>query len=261
MKSVQIYLSPAAGKRLIAKALISLEEVKTAIEEHTVVIVAGTTNAAFAEEALKLTGNPVEEFDRYRFFRGLTKPATRKHSGEFTGDVKKASEEFFGDVILEKGKWIKNKTIFDYSSKLTKDDLILKGANAVCLSTKEAAVLIGNPEAGTAGSIFHAVYGRRVPLIVPVGLEKRVEKPITKLMEICNDKEAKGPRLALLPGKVFTELDAVKALTGAEADILAAGGVSGYEGGCYLICRGEEEQLRKVAELKEEVTNEPAFYL
>ena len=49
-------------------------------------------------------------------------------------------------------------------------DVILKGANALDVGARRAAVLIGNPDGGIAGAVVPAVVGRRVRLIVPVGL-------------------------------------------------------------------------------------------
>ena len=52
MKSIQFYLTPAAGKRLIAKGVTALPAVRAALLQGTVVIVAGTTNGYVAEEVL-----------------------------------------------------------------------------------------------------------------------------------------------------------------------------------------------------------------
>ena len=52
MKNIQIFLTPAAGKRLIAKAIAAREDVQDAVMNHTVVVIKGTTNAYLAEELL-----------------------------------------------------------------------------------------------------------------------------------------------------------------------------------------------------------------
>ena len=59
-----------------------------------------------------------------------------------------------------------------------------------------------------------------------------------------------------VPGEVFTEIDAIRLLTGAEAEMLAAGGVGGAEGAVWLALQGSEEQLAKAAELIKEVSGE-----
>jgi hypothetical protein len=50
-------------------------------------------------------------------------------------------------------------------------------------------------------------------------------------------------------GTVVTEVDAVKILSGAEAFMVAAGGVGGAEGAIVLTARGDERQIRKASEV------------
>ena len=49
----QFVITPAAGKRLIAKALVTHSAIQAALKSGTVVIIAGTTNGYVAEEILK----------------------------------------------------------------------------------------------------------------------------------------------------------------------------------------------------------------
>ena len=56
MRRIQFYLTPAAGKALIGKAVAALPDVQKAVAEHMVVVVAGTTNAPVAYELLKSIG-------------------------------------------------------------------------------------------------------------------------------------------------------------------------------------------------------------
>jgi hypothetical protein len=65
----------------------------------------------------------------------------------------------------------------------------------------------------------------------------------------------------LLPiqGEVFTELDALKALTAAEVELVAAGGVCGAEGGCWIAVTGEEEQEAFAVQVVASVADEPPF--
>ena len=74
MKSAQIFLTPNEGKKLIADALASLPMVEEALEEHTVVVVMGTTNAYLANALLESIGE--KEIDMAPFHRGITKPAS-----------------------------------------------------------------------------------------------------------------------------------------------------------------------------------------
>jgi hypothetical protein len=120
--------------------------------------------------------------------------------------------QFPGDVVIVKGVWQKGKTIGDVVDSLKECDVILKGANALDLTRKQAAILIGHPKAGTIGLASPAVVGRRVKLIIPVGVEKRVNGDLFTLAEKINAPGAGGSRLLPVPGEVFTELDALTAL-------------------------------------------------
>ncbi len=70
---IQVALTPAGGKRLIAQAVARHAAVRAAMESGTIVIIAGTTNGYVAEEILAACGN-TEGFSRRRFFRGITLP-------------------------------------------------------------------------------------------------------------------------------------------------------------------------------------------
>jgi len=250
----QFVLTPAAGKRLIAKTLANHPAIRKALKNGTIVIVAGTTNGYVAEEILNILG--VKDFSRKHFFRGITLPSKRAVTG--TGQLPDVSE-FPGDVVIIKGKWQKGKSIGDVVDLLKEGDVILKGANALDLTRKQAAILIGHPKAGTIGLALPAVLGRRVKLIIPVGLEKRVNGDLFTLAEKLNAPGAGGSRLLPVPGEVFTELDALKVLTGAEVELIAGGGVCGAEGSCLLAVTGTEEQEEFAEEILASVAGEPQF--
>ena len=157
-------IPPAMGKRLIGKGLAQRLAAGSVLNKGTLVIIAGTTNGYVAEEVLAATGQ-AKGFSRKGFRRGMVVPI-----GFDAGSVK---ADFTGDVVLVDGVWQRGKTIFDVADGLTAGDVILKGANAVDLRHRRAAILIGDPQAGTAGAAIRADYGRRARMIVPVGLEKR----------------------------------------------------------------------------------------
>jgi hypothetical protein len=68
-----------------------------------------------------------------------------------------------------------------------------------------------------------------------------------------------GPRLLPVPGEVFTELEAIRLLCGAEAEMVAAGGVGGAEGAIWLALQGSKEQMEMAGELMGEVSGEKVF--
>jgi len=251
----QYVVTPASGKRLIGKALVSHPAVSSALESGSIVIVAGTTNGYVAEEILASIGQ-AQGFDRSRFFRGVTLPPSQPRTN--TGRLPDESE-FPGDVIITNGVWQKGKTIFDVVVDLKEGDVILKGANTLDLSRKRAAILIGHPKAGTIGVALQAVAGRRVRLILPVGLEKRISGDLDALAAQSNVPGAQGPRLLPVPGEVFTEIDAIALLTGAVAELIAGGGVCGAEGSVWLAVSGNAKQTDTADSLIKSVASEPLF--
>lgn len=251
----QFLLTPAAGKRLIGQALAAHPDIKGALESRTVAIIAGTTNGYVAEEILKSI-NQEREFSRKRFFRGVVLPpgAPVNQDGRYTDET-----GFPGDVIISEGVWQNGKTIFDMVDTLQEGDIIMKGANAINLDLKQAAIYIGHPQAGTIGASLPAVVGRRVRLILPVGLEKRVTSDLNRLAVRLNQPGLTGPGLLPVPGEVFTEVEAIKLLTGATAQLVASGGVGGAEGSLWLAIDGPGAKAAE--KVLKEVSSEPRFLL
>lgn len=253
----QFPITPAAGKRLIGKALIKHPAIRSALKSGTVVIIAGTTNGYVAEELLASIGQ-VRDFSRKRFFRGITLPPWRPTA---ESGMMLDTGGFPGDVVITGGIWQKGKTIFDVVDDLKEGDVILKGANALDPVRRLAAIYIGHPKAGTIGAALQAVVGRRVQLILPVGLEKRVFSDLNELAFRLNVPGSKGPRLLPVPGQVFTEIDAISLLTGAEAELVAAGGVSGAEGSIWLLVSGSDAQVEAAENALKDISLEPGFEL
>jgi hypothetical protein len=241
----QFVVTTAMGKRLIGKGMAAHPAIERVLKTGRLVIIAGTTNGYVAEEVLDRIGQR-EGFERAGFRRGIT----------VAPGAKAASAEFAGDVVIVDGEWQRGLTVTDVADDLREGDVILKGANAFDRQGK-AAVQIGNPRGGTIMDAMPAVIGRRVRLIVPVGLEKRVLEDVHDLAQRCNAPGVDGPRLYVLPGETFTELDAIRLLTGAEPSLLAAGGVYGAEGAAWLGVAGSEEQVAAAAALIRSVAGEP----
>jgi hypothetical protein len=253
----QVMLTPAAGKRLIAKGIAAHPDIRRAMDSSTLVIIAGTTNVYIAQEMLAAIGQS-SDFDIRRFFRGITLPPGyhRTETGRLLDESR-----FPGDIILEKGKLIKGKTIDDVAGDLREGDIILKGANALDINHRRVAVFIGNPTGGTIIPTVQALIGRRVRVIVPVGLEKRIAGNIDELALKVNTPGATGMRLFPFPGEVFTEIDAIVELTGASAELVGGGGVCGAEGCIWLALSGTPEQEKAAEDIVKSVAPEPGFTL
>lgn len=249
MESMKQYLvTPAMGKRLIAKSMMIHPSVQAVLKKGILVIVAGTTNGYVAQEILNDTAQG-DEFERKGFRRGLVTPPGFP--------VSSVAAEFGGDVVLVDGVWQKGLQIFDVVDSLQAGDVILKGANAVNLQQMRAGVYIGHEKSGTIGAAIPVIAGKRVRLIVPVGLEKRIYEDVSVLADELNAPNVQGPRMLAMPGQVVTELQAIESLTGAKARLLAGGGVYGAEGAVWIGACGTETQLASCDELLGSLANEP----
>jgi hypothetical protein len=242
----QCNVTTVMGKRLIAKAMAVHPEVQSALEHGTLVIVAGTTNGYVAEEVLGALGQ-AEGFSRQGFHRGLTIGPGGTRSGA----------SFPGDVVIRDGQWQRGLTIYDVVDELRAGDVVLKGANAFDVRG-QPAVQIGHTQGGTILEAVAALIGRRVQLLVPVGLEKRVFGDIVELSLRCNAADGHGVRMFPFPGRIITEIEAIKLLTGADAVQLAAGGICGAEGSAWLGIEGSDEQVAAALELVRSLEGEPA---
>ena len=242
----QFNLTTAASKRLIGKGMAQHPDIQRVLKKGTLLIIAGTTNGYVAEEILTSLGQ-LEGFSRVGFRRGMTVAA----------GAKPKKPEYTGDVVIVDGKWQQGVDVFGAADSLQAGDVVLKGANAFD-AYGQAAVQIGHPVGGTALAVAPKIIGSRVQLIVPVGLEKRVMEDVVDLARRTNALDAEGPRLYVLPGEVFTELDAIRILTGADPILIAAGGVYGAEGAVWLGVSGTTQQVDDAAALIKSVAKEPA---
>jgi len=251
----QFVLTPAAGKRLIAKAAAGHPAVQATLKNGTLVIIAGTTNGYVAEEILTKIGQ-IRNFERQHFFRGITLPPSQPMTD--TGRLPDESR-FPGDVVIVEGQWQPGQTIFDVIDDLKQGDVILKGANAVDISAKRAGILIGHPQGGTIAAVLPAVTGRRVKLILPVGVEKRVATDLDRIATMLNASDARGPRFWPVPGEILTEIEAIQLLTGAAAEVAAGGGIGGAEGSVWLAVSGTKEQEQAARKIIKDIAGEPMF--
>ncbi len=251
MSHYQFYLTPAAGKRLIAKGLLMRPEIRDALNNGTVLVIAGTTNVYAANALLETIGSDVR----------VTFPAFHKGVTVAPG-ARTTVEPFPGQLIITKGEAQFVDDLGAACDLLKQGDVILKGANAVDLRSHTAAILIGNAEMG--GTIMEAsrpVLARRTKLILPVGVEKRVEQPLSVLTARLNAPDGHGLRLFEAPGEAFTELDAIRLLTGCDTMIVSAGGVNGGEGGVYLDAEGAPEEIAALKEIVREIAKEPLTFV
>ncbi len=239
-----IALTPAESKRLIAKGFAQWEPVRTVWETGILAVTTGTTNGYVIEE---LSG---QSFNKRTYVTGRTLPAT--YNGE-KPDYSSA------DYVLRQGERLEMKAT-DAVQEMSAGDMLVKGVNAINYEYGQAGVLIGHPTGGTLGATLGTVIARGVRLVHPVGLEKCVPGDLSEIAGLVHGElDSGGPALWPSHGELFTEIEAIQTLTGADAVQTAAGGIGGAEGAVRLAVLGDQQQLAHLDTLLEEIHGEPPF--
>lgn len=243
---IETVLTVAQSKRLIAKAVVGHPLVKAALSQGTVGICRGTTCSYVAEEFL---GRPVE---RFAYTTGLTLP---KQPSQPVTPPKTPMH----DVVIRRGEiHMDGETVTEAAKNMTSGDVIIKGANALNYAKGVAGCLVGHPAGGTVGGFWGPLYGRKIRLIIPVGLEKEIAGDIIRLSVDTMDGNS-GNSLMPMTGEIVTEIEAIRLLSGAEARQIAAGGIRGAEGAVRLLVSGTETEIARLREVIAAVEGEAPY--
>lgn len=243
-----VVLTPSESKRLIAKAVASMEEVEKALRRGTVVIIKGTTNSYVAEEILG------KKIARERYARGVVVP------GSLTMIPPK---EQIPDIIIEKGVVRENLALTEALDHLKGGDVVIKGGNALD-PTGVAGIYLGDPGAGTIGLYLGPAMARGLHLIIPVGLEKLIPSRINDFANELGIERvdlSMGMKMGIMPvmGTVVTEIQAFRTLSKVEAVNIGAGGVGGAEGSRTFLLKGDDEAVQKAYDLVQTIREEPGY--
>lgn len=248
MKKLLVTLTPAEGKRLIAKGLLALDLIQDSLKNGYLCITMGTTSGYLVEEILG-------EYDKTRHIAGIVVPK---------GLAITDKENRASDAIFHKGEYIENTKVIDVLDKMGPEDVIIKSANALD-ENYVPIVLLASDTGGTVGTFLGPAAARNIKVIVPVGLEKSIP---TAYEEFCGqfgkedwDYAIGTPvgAIALTEGIAFTEIEAVEALFDATAIPIAAGGVNGAEGSISLFIEGDDEDIARAYEFFTDLKGEPPF--
>lgn len=244
-----VVLTPSESKRLIAKAVKELPEVKAAMKDGRIVIIGGTTNAFIAEE---LTGKEVHKF----WFA-----AGRIAFGQLGANE---PEKRIKPMVLINGVIVDMKpdeVLQDFTSK----DVYIKGANAVD-PYGNAGILMSNDRGGTIGAALGILQARGSHIIVPVGLEKLIPS-VPDASTKCGKGRilfSTGDTVGLMPlvsAKVITEIQAIDVLFGSKgvkATHVASGGVAGSEGSVVLLLEGKYDGIKEAFDMISSLKGEKA---
>jgi len=237
-------LTVSESKRLIAKGVAQTGFVKEAVQEGILAIGSGSTNGYVVEE---ITG---QKIDKKNFVVGRTLPS------DYRGPKMGYTEP---DLVIRMGRRLDMKAP-DILPDMGPGDVYVKGVNAINYDRKQAAVLIGHPTGGGVGTALGTVTARRIRYLHPVGLEKNISSDLNQVAGAINrDKEGKGPTLWVVPGDIFTEIEALQVLAGVESYQTAAGGIGGAEGAVWLAVYGTRQQLDAANGVLDSVRGEEPF--
>ena len=244
----QIVFTVSESKRLIAKAVKELPQVKAAMKTGKVSMPTGTTNAYVLQELLG------EEFDLRRYRSGITTPKTPERHAE-------KQEEPMKDVVFVNGKPEPSLDRFNCVEEMESGDIYIKGANALDYVNNTVGVLIGDLQGGTVGGVLGHLIGKKIELVIPIGLEKLVYSDINELHLLASENDSQGPSLWPLTGTIITEIEALKVLTGVDSVLYSSGGVAGAEGAVRLLLYGDDDLVDKAIKLVESIKGEPKYLL
>lgn len=244
MKAV-FALTPAESKRLIAKAVVEMEEVKLAKEKAYIILAGGTTNGFIAQELLK------EKIEPQRFTAGTN------ICGLLC--VTSANDRHPFPIILERGAVSKK----DFKAALEDFSIhtvFIKGANAID-PQGNVGIITAGWDGGTVGNSLGILTSTGLRYVVPVGLEKLIPSVPEAVASVGSkifdySLGANFGMFLLSNANVVTEIRALKILANVNAKLVAAGGIGGSEGSVVLVAEGAGPDVKKVISLVESIKGE-----
>lgn len=247
MSSLTFFLTPNQSKSIIAKGIQSYPPFESAKRDGKIIICYGTTNSFIAKEVLL-----DNDFEQHHYVTGHT-ISERKGEENKLNNKEKA-------IVIEKGKVVRVENLSDEFKNLSPGDVVLKGANAID-SKGHAGILIGHPTGGTFGAMVGPIIAKKAFLIHPVGIEKTVPVSIEEAASLTPGLLGhSGPVLALSPGEIFTECDALHQIFSKMTFYpYAAGGVGGAEGAVWIIAAGENKEMKKLTKFLSQIQTLPPF--
>ncbi|MBU2548710.1 MAG: hypothetical protein KKB20_09890 [Proteobacteria bacterium] len=236
----QITLTVNEAKRIIAKGVCRMPEVRAAMESGKIFLKGGSTTSAVCEE---LTGRPL------------------RMSGRITPLGAKAPKNFsleYHCALIDKGEASDPGDDLEVMvARMKRDDVAVIGANAID-SEGGAAIMHGAPPPGNPGRIISGLICELANVIIVASLEKLVPTPVSKLVAKAARRHvdvSMGMAVGLSPlaGRLITEVEALSLLANIECTVIGRGGISGAEGSTTMIVDGAEDQVKTVMKIVQSV--------
>ena len=242
-------LIPSESRRLIAKAVCEMDEVKAAMKNAYVILNGGTSNGYIAHELFGMNDLKPELFTA----------GTSTHRLLCVTDADKRTPF---PIIYYKGE-PSDKTLKESFDDFHRETVLIKGANAVD-AEGNAAVIAAGFDGGTMGATIGTVVAQGLKYIVPVGLEKLVPSAaectaFTGAKTFDYTMGADFGMFCIPNAIVVTEIEAFRILAGVEAAHVASGGIGESAGAVVLVIQGDEANVKKAIELVESIKGEPTL--
>jgi len=238
---MQISLTPAESKKLIAKSLMELDYLREALKSGIVLVHPSSTTYFLYQE---ITGTPPKKNWVCGVIVQKGACINKDILSELAVDTTKGVSKF-PFWIFEKGKLLDESIpISELVEMMGEGDVYVKTGNAIDCNGN-VGVLVGAPDGkGTVGKLYEA--SKKKGFSVEVA---------SKTANPAKVKYSTGMPLKLFPvkGHVVTEIEAVFLLTGAKATPIASGGLSGAEGSITLTVEGSDEQLELLKKIVLEI--------
>ena len=239
-------LVPAESRRLIAKSVVQMEEIKIAKQKAYIILNGGTTNGYIAQELLGM-----RDLEPQKFTAG-----TNTHRLLCVTDAEKRTPF---PIILYKGEK-SSKSLPEALTDFHIETVVIKGANAID-PEGNVGVITSGFDGGTIGKTYGTVTSQGLKYIFPVGLEKMVASVKTAAAwagakTLDYTMGADFGMFCIPNGTVVTEIEALKILAGVEAKHIASGGVGESVGAVVLVIMGEETKVRKAISIIESIKGE-----
>jgi hypothetical protein len=249
MKKLLVTLTPAEGKRLIARGLLGTQLIQDALRDGYLCITLGTTSSYLVEEILG-------SYEKTKHIAGVVVP-----EGPW---VTKAKYRY-KDAIFYRGEFMDDKKVIDVLDELGPGDVIIKSANALDMDFTPI-VLLASKTGGTVGSFLGSAAARNISIVMPAGLEKVIPSSYEDFYGEFGMHDwdyALGTPVGVIAvpeGIPYTELDALETLFDVTAIPIAAGGVNGAEGSVTLFIQGDDEDVAIAYDfLRNDIKGEPPF--
>jgi len=240
----QVTISSPEAKRIIARALVAHPKVKRALEEGTLAISLGSTNAYVAEEILG------ERLEKAHYVAGYL---------DSEGTCVLHKERRLEEVVMERGKRVK-KSLVEAARGMEHGDVIIKGANAFDLEGK-AGIMLASEVGGTIAKVFGIARARGVDIILPLGMEKLVPWSIDDIslkMGMDRVERFMGVPVGMFPlaGEIVTEEKALELLFGVRCYSIAPGTLDEGHAITFML-EGEGEEVEKAFDFVQGIKGEP----